>query len=50
VGGVTDEEHCAVHTVNIISQRQCFVARCFSGWFMSVVHIVYAFVFLIPAS
>jgi hypothetical protein len=28
VGGVADKETCTVHTINIISQRQCFVTRC----------------------
>jgi hypothetical protein len=28
VGGVADKEAYTVHTVNIISQRQYFVARC----------------------
>jgi hypothetical protein len=30
VGGVADLEACTVHIVNIISQRQYFVARCLS--------------------
>jgi hypothetical protein len=28
VGEVTDKEACAVHTINISSQRQYFAARC----------------------
>jgi hypothetical protein len=28
MGGVADKEAYAVHTTNIISQRQYFVARC----------------------
>lgn len=30
VGEVADKEACTVHTVNIISQRQYFAARCLS--------------------
>jgi hypothetical protein len=32
LGGVADKEACTVHTKNIISQRQYFVARCFSSY------------------
>jgi hypothetical protein len=32
VGGVTDKEACTVHTINIISQRQYFVAHCLSSY------------------
>jgi hypothetical protein len=31
VGGVASKEACTVHTINIISQRQYFVARCHSS-------------------
>jgi hypothetical protein len=32
VGGVADKEAYAVHTINIISLRQYFVARCLSSY------------------
>jgi hypothetical protein len=31
-GGVADKEAYTVHTINIISQRQYFVARCLSSY------------------
>lgn len=50
-GGVADNEVYTVRTVNIITQRQCLVARCSSSYVvMSLVYTVYAFVFLLHAS
>jgi hypothetical protein len=32
VGGTVDKDTCTVHTINIISQWQYFVARCLSSY------------------
>jgi hypothetical protein len=50
-GRVIDKEACTVHTINITSQRQYFVASCLSSCVGNAfVYVVYAFVFLLPAS
>jgi hypothetical protein len=51
VGGAVDREAHTVRTLNIISQRQYFVARCLISCVgMSLVYTVYMFVFLLSAS
>jgi hypothetical protein len=51
IRGATDKEAYTVHTINIISQRQYYVASCLSSMSaMSLVYIVQAFVFLLTIS
>jgi hypothetical protein len=50
MGGIPDKEACTTHTVNIISQRQYFVARCLSSYVGDVFGSRSICVFLLPSS
>jgi hypothetical protein len=49
VGGVADKEAYTVHTINIISQRLYFVARCLIPYVNNAFGLC-VFVFLLPTS
>jgi hypothetical protein len=50
MGGVADKEAYTVHIINIISQRQCFVARCLSSCVSNVLVYIVLFVVRFPST